>query len=201
MNWKPIFFLLILLQSCDFRNEEEKILDESYKSFAEKKNSLNSIGVKSDAELILKFSKDSLKVKEVREWLNGYKLQEQTTKLLLDKEKTQDSLNLVRFKKLGGLTALEIDDTKKCNRTMASYLLNKKIKDSSDLAFLAYFMANDIFKTKKSEDGCNYPIMTCVYLYYTEQNFLKQTGDWISMCSKTPSNWNYVSVATWNLKK
>jgi hypothetical protein len=116
--------------------------------------------------------------------------------------KVEKSLDSARFEKLGGLKLLNQEADKKCNLTKGYYSLNKKITDSSDLGFFAQYSADVLMLNAKPMESCSYPIMTAAYVYLNKAAYLDYEGNWISMCTKTPTNYSgEVSVNTFQIKK
>lgn len=94
-----------------------------------------------------------------------------------------------KFDSLGGLTLIKLDTETKCNLTKGYYITNNTT-DSTALAFLASYSARLLFRTSNSTPGCSYPVMASTFIYQTQKSFTDYEGNWISMCSITPSDYS-----------
>ncbi len=114
--------------------------------------------------------------------------------------KTQKKIRWVRDSirncSLGGLKLLEFDTDTKCNLTYGYYIINKKIKDSASLAFLAKFYADSLQENATHYD-CIYPVMTALYIYSKPKDYLPTKNSsrniewptkWIANCIITPND-------------
>lgn len=93
---------------------------------------------------------------------------------------------LERIKSLGGYTLIATEEYKKCNLVRGFYSLNIPIKDSLALATLAKHLAFELFKNKKPEVDCEYPIMSQVFIYPDSTSYKKYEGDYLVMANVTP---------------
>lgn len=189
---------IIFCTSC--KTEDEKIADTQYEIFIAKTvdDSL-SVTAESSAEFVAKFHYDGNKRRRAEEWLTAFKKKMDGIheEIEAEREKVKRKID-----NLGGYSVIKIDTKTKCNLFTGSYLITKTINDSADLAFLAKYLADQLFQNSKKDPGCSFPVMSQALIYRSWKDYKENEGGWISMCSITPHNYDgEVSVNTLLLKR
>lgn len=122
----------------------------------------------------------------------------------LDREQIQEAEDRKRYLEMGEVKPARIDKNTKCNLTKGYFLLSREQTDSSDLDFMAKYLANELYKSglANSDPGCSYPVMSAAYVYKNEEEYKSGQENWVSMCTITPSNpTGYTSVAMDRINK
>jgi hypothetical protein len=190
----PLIVLITFIIAC--KSDEQKFADEQYDQFKSliADDSLNASAT-SYAAFIAANHYDDKKKNEAQNWLNSYKKNEDdyNAKKKIEEEKTKSRLEII-----GGYKIVEVDSKTKCNLYKGIYRLNKMVIDSADLAFLAKYLANQLFINGQKAADCSYPVMSQAFIY---QPTAKEREDWASMCSITPRNYEGDVFVKMNITK
>jgi hypothetical protein len=115
---------------------------------------------------------------------------------------TDDSLREAKINSLiENVSEITIDKQTKCNLTKGYYVLKSAAIDTSDLQLLTKHLASQLFQSIKKDPMCDYSIMSQAFVYLNMDEYEDYTGNWVSMCSITPSNYSGdVSIQPHKLK-
>lgn len=101
--------------------------------------------------------------------------------------KSEDSIRQA-VEAIGDYTLIATEEFKKCNLIKGFYSLNNFPADSANLALLAKYLAFELFKEKRPEANCEYPIMSQVFIYTDSTTYKNYDGDYLALCTTTPKN-------------
>lgn len=91
----------------------------------------------------------------------------------------------IRFASLGGVTEI-VRKYEKCNLQDGYYVMNQAISDSADIAFMAAYLADSIFKKPELAPDCNNPVMSSACIYKTVEDYKSDIGSYAAMGRVTP---------------
>lgn len=181
-------FSILIMTSCDSRNENEKLTDNQYKKFKEEisDDSLNVIA-KIYAEYVVDFHYDLDKQNEARVWLSKYNNYMDKIK---HESKLEEDEKRKRIESFGGVEEIK-HEMRACNNHVFSYIVNKVITDSAQIAFVVKYLADKKFQASKKGPDCDYPLKCSVFLYDSISEFDKCNGSYYRvLCSISPVNYS-----------
>jgi hypothetical protein len=184
----PLYLsIIIILFILSCKTEEEKFSDQQYEEFKSKIiGDPLSVMAEANAEYVSQFHYDTAKRLEAQKWLD--KFNKQMSLIIETSEKRKKEIE-DRVNKLGGYNIIAIDSKVKCNLYKGYCSLNKSIVDSADLAFIAKYLADQIFQSGKKDPNCDYPLMSQVFIYEPNKYYNGQ-DNWVATCTISPSNYS-----------